>query len=176
MKPQVKDLPTTASTSRERLIATLDHQQPDRIPIDIGGTAVAGIHTSCVAALRDQYGLEKRPVRVHEPFQMLGMLDEDLRQAMGLDVIDLYFPYYKGVNDWIHSHTSWKTFKHSCGAVSKFLPSFIEAGFDILNPVQCSAAGMQPEQLKAKFGDRIVFWGGGVDTEDLAVRLAPGCS
>ena len=50
---------------------------------------------------------------------------------------DLYFPYYKQVNDWIHSHTQWKTFKHSCGAVSKFLPSFIDAGFDILNPVQC---------------------------------------
>ena len=144
MKPQVKDLPTTASTSRERLIATLDHQQPDRIPIDIGGTAVAGIHTSCVAALRDQYGLEKRPVRVHEPFQMLGMLDEDLRQAMGLDVIDLYFPYYKGVNDWIHSHTSWKTFKHSCGAVSKFLPSFIEAGSTFSTPFNVPPPACNP--------------------------------
>jgi uroporphyrinogen-III decarboxylase len=78
---------------------------------------------------------------------------------------NLYFPYYKQVNEWIHSHTQWKTFKHSCGAVSKFLPSFIEAGFDILNPVQCSATGMDPEQLKANFGDRLVFWGGGVDTQ-----------
>ena len=48
---------------------------------------------------------------------------------------ELYFPYYKQINDWIHAHTQWKTFKHSCGAVSKFIPSFIEAGFDILNPV-----------------------------------------
>jgi uroporphyrinogen-III decarboxylase len=78
---------------------------------------------------------------------------------------NLYFPYYKQVNDWIRSHTPWKTFKHSCGAVSKFLPSFIEAGFDILNPVQCSATGMEPEQLKASFGDQLVFWGGGVDTQ-----------
>ena len=78
---------------------------------------------------------------------------------------DLYFPYYKQVNDWIHAHTPWKTFKHSCGAVSKFIPTFIEAGFDILNPVQCSATGMEPEHLKAEFGDRIVFWGGGVDTQ-----------
>jgi len=78
---------------------------------------------------------------------------------------ELYFPYYKRVNDWIHVHTPWKTFKHSCGAVSKFIPAFIEAGFDILNPVQCSAAGMEPEKLKAEFGDRIVFWGGGVDTQ-----------
>ena len=50
-----------------------------------------------------------------------------------------------------------------CGL--KFLPSFIEAGIDILNPVQCSATGMDPEQLKANFGDRLVFWGGGVDTQ-----------
>ena len=78
---------------------------------------------------------------------------------------ELYLPYYKQVNDWIHAHTPWKTFKHSCGAVSKFIPSFIEAGFDILNPVQCSATGMEPEKLKAEFGDRIVFWGGGVDTQ-----------
>ena len=78
---------------------------------------------------------------------------------------NLYFPYYKQVNDWIHSRTQWKTFKHSCGAVSKFLPSFIDAGIDILNPVQCSATGMDPEQLKANFGDRLVFWGGGVDTQ-----------
>jgi hypothetical protein len=78
---------------------------------------------------------------------------------------DLYFPYYKIINDWIHAHTTWKTFKHSCGAVSKFLPTFIEAGFDILNPVQCSATGMEPEQLKANFGNQLVFWGGGVDTQ-----------
>jgi uroporphyrinogen-III decarboxylase len=78
---------------------------------------------------------------------------------------DLYFPYYKQINDWIHAHTPWKTFKHSCGAVSKFIPSFIEMGFDILNPVQCSATGMEPEQLKANFGDQLTFWGGGVDTQ-----------
>ena len=359
------------AASRDRLIATLNHKQPDRIPIDFGGTAVTGVHVSCVAALRNYYGLEKRPVLVHEPFQMLGLLDEDLLDAIGIDVVgtfarntmfgfpadewktwqlnelevlvpadfnttvdadgntliypegdmtvppsgrmpsggyffdcivrqepideeklnpednleefgpisqadldhlarmvpaaaatgrgviasfggtalgdialvpgpflkhpkgirdvtewyvstssrqdyvhrvferqceialenleriyatvgdtvqavficgtdfgtqtsafcsvktfrDLYFPYYKQINDWIHAHTPWKTFKHSCGAVSKFIPSFIEAGFDILNPVQCSATGMEPEQLKANYGEQLVFWGGGVDTQ-----------
>jgi uroporphyrinogen-III decarboxylase len=49
--------------------------------------------------------------------------------------------------------------------VSKFIPSFIESGFDILNPVQCSAVGMEPRQLKDTYGDRLVFWGGGVDTQ-----------
>jgi uroporphyrinogen-III decarboxylase len=362
---------TETITSRERLLATLNHKQPDRIPIDFGGTAVTGVHVSCVAALRDFYGLEKRPVKVHEPYQMLGILDDDLLDAMGLDVVgvfgrntmfgfpaerwkswmfngievlvpgdfnitvdakgdtliypegdrtvppsarmpkdgyffdsiirqepldedkldpkdnleefgfitqedldhlarsakaaqatgrgaiaslggtafgdialvpgpmlkhpkgirditewyvstssrqdyvhkvferqceialqnleriyaaignsvqavfvcgtdfgtqtssfcsvktfrSLYFPYYKQVNDWIHSHTEWKTFKHSCGSVFKFLPSFIEAGFDILNPVQCSATGMEPEQLKANYGEQLTFWGGGIDTQ-----------
>ena len=359
------------TASRESLANALNHKQPDRIPIDFGGTSVTGIHVSCVAALPNYYGLEKRPVRIHEPSQMLGLVDEDLQDAMGVDVTavfrrgakwgfplerwktwqfnelevlvpgdfnttidvngdtlvypegdttvppsgrmpkggyffdcivrqepldedhlnpednmeefrsisqadvdylaasskaaaatgrgviagfggtafgdislvpgpalkypkgirditewyvstrsrqdyihkvferqceialgnleriyaavgdqvqavylcgtdfgtqtsafcsvktlrDLYFPYYKQINDWIHTHTPWKTFKHSCGAVSKFLPTFIEAGFDILNPVQCSATGMEPEQLKANYGDQLVFWGGGVDTQ-----------
>ena len=361
------------TASRERLMTTLNHKQPDRVPIDFGGTSVTGMHVSCVAALRDYYGLEKRPVRVHVPNQMLGLLDEDLLDALGLDVVgtyrrntifgfpadewkcwefnglevlvpkdfnvtvdaegntliypqgdtsvppsgrmpsggyffdcivrqepleedklnpednmeeftlisqadldhivrtvgaaketgrgvissfggtafgdialvpgpflkhpkgirdvtewyvstsgrqdyihkiferqceiaiknletiyaaignsiqavficgtdfgtqksafcsvrtfqNLYFPYYKQVDDWIHAHTEWKTFKHSCGAVSKFLPSFIEAGIDILNPVQCSATGMDPGQLKATFGDQLIFWGGGVDTQQV---------
>jgi hypothetical protein len=77
----------------------------------------------------------------------------------------LYLPYYKKINAWIHQHTTWKTFKHSCGAVRTLIPYFIEAGFDILNPVQCSAANMDPRELKQEFGDRLVFWGGGVDTQ-----------
>ena len=358
-------------TSKERLITTLNHKQPDCIPIDIGGTSTSGVHVSVVAELRDYYGLEKRPVRVHEPYQMLGMVDDDLKDALGVDVTgvfgrntmfgfstdkwkswlfnglevlvpegfnitidekgdtliypqgdltappsgrmpaggyffdgiirqdpidedklnpadnleefgpisqqdldhfarstaeaaamdrgviatfggtafgdialvpapmlkhpkgirdvtewyvtttrrrdyvhqvfegeceialknlerihaavgdriqavficgtdfgtqsgtfcsaktfqDLYMPYYKRITGWIHDHTSWKTFKHSCGAVSKLMPWFIEAGIDIINPVQCSATGMEPEKLKAEFGDRLVFWGGGVDTQ-----------
>jgi uroporphyrinogen-III decarboxylase len=77
----------------------------------------------------------------------------------------LYFPYYKMVNDWVHRNTNWKTFKHSCGAVEPLIESFIEAGFDILNPVQVTAAGMDAAHLKKTFGSRIVFWGGGVDTQ-----------
>jgi uroporphyrinogen-III decarboxylase len=76
-------------------------------------------------------------------------------------------PYYRQVNDWIHKNTRWRTFKHSCGAVEKFILAFIESGFDILNPVQCSAAGMAPEALKQKYGRHLVFWGGGVDTQQI---------
>ncbi len=77
----------------------------------------------------------------------------------------LYKPYVKKLNDYIHKNTNWKTFFHSCGAVSELMEDFIEAGVDIINPVQCSAVGMNPQKLKDTYGDRIVFWGGGVDTQ-----------
>jgi hypothetical protein len=78
---------------------------------------------------------------------------------------DLYKPFYRRVNNWIHENTSWKTFIHSCGSIQPLIPDIIEAGFDILNPVQTSAANMQPTDLKDKFGEQVTFWGGGVDTQ-----------
>ncbi|MGA8184390.1 MAG: uroporphyrinogen decarboxylase family protein [Terriglobia bacterium] len=78
---------------------------------------------------------------------------------------DLFKPFHREVNSWIHKNTRWKCFIHSCGSVRALLPDFVDAGFDIINPVQCSAAGMGPEGLKKEFGDRVTFWGGGVDTQ-----------
>lgn len=78
---------------------------------------------------------------------------------------ELYKPFHKRVNDWIHQNTEWKTFMHSCGSVRALIEDFITAGFDILNPLQCSASEMDPSELKRRFGDRISFWGGGVDTQ-----------
>ncbi|MGA2724288.1 MAG: uroporphyrinogen decarboxylase family protein [Bryobacteraceae bacterium] len=362
-----------SASSRDVIVSALNHRAAGRIPVDFGSTAVTGIHVSCVAALRERYGLERRPVKVHEPYQMLGLPEDDLQRAMGIDVegvfprntmfgfpienwkpwifrgievlvpadfnttldqngdtliypkgdtsvapsgrmpkdgfffdsivrqkpIDedrldpadnleeftaiaeedlawfarsarsaratgravianfggtafgdialvpapflkdpkgirdvaewymsthsrreyihqvfsrqcdiamenlekirvavgdsvdavftcgtdfgtqtsafcsvpvfreLYFPYYKRLNEWIHKNTNWKTLKHSCGSVERFIDSFIECGFDILNPVQCSAAGMDPVHLKQRYGDRLVFWGGGVDTQQV---------
>jgi hypothetical protein len=364
-------LSQTTFSSRDRVRTALRHREPDRVPMDFGSLPVTGIHVSCVAALRNYYGLAPGPVKVHEPGQMLGLVDDDLRAAMGIDVVgvhprivkfglpatvwkewdfrglnvlvpadfrtatdadggiliypegdetaapsghmpmgsaffdtivrqpeidedkldpadnleefgavseedldhfersvraaaatgcavaasfggtsfgdialvpapnlkhpkgirdvaewymstrtrrgyihqvfdrqceiaienlarihsrigdavdaifvcgtdfgtqtsafcsvasfrELWFPYYKRVNDWVHANTTWKCFKHSCGSVERFFESFIEAGFDIMNPVQCSAAGMDPAELKRKYGSRLVFWGGGVDTQ-----------
>jgi len=359
-------------TQKERVGQTLQHRKPDRVAVDFGGTPVTGMHVTCVAQLRDHYGLEKRPVKVCEPYQMLGELDDDLLDAIGVDTVafpspgtifgfrnenwtpfrapwgqellvarhfktttdkngdlliypqgdtkspasgrlprsgyffdaiirqepinddnlnpednleefqpisdedlqfyrlqtkrlaaspravvggvggtafgdialvpapflkhpkgirditewyvstaarkdyvrdvfnhqcnialqnlkkvhdvvgdvinvlfvcgtdfgtqtssfcstetyeELYAPYYKKVNQWVHKNTTWKTFKHSCGAVANFIPHFINSGFDIINPVQFSAAGMVPAELKQKYGDQVVFWGGGVDTQ-----------
>lgn len=361
----------TSVSSRDRLRTALEHREPDRIPLDFGSTNVTGMHVTCIAALREYYGLAPGPVKVYEPGAMLGRVDDDLRAAMGLDVTgvfprktkfgapttdwkewnfrgldvlvpgdlrtrtepngdilvypqgdetaapsgrmplgsaffdniirqpeideerldpadnleefgplseedldhiersvraaeasgygvmasfggtsfgdiaqvpapglknpkgirdvtewyistrtrrgyihriferqceiaianlarihsrigdgvdcmyvcgtdfgtqtsafcsvatfrELWFPYYQHVNQWVHANTGWKCFKHSCGSVERFLESFIEAGFDIFNPVQCSAAGMEPAGLKRKYGSRLVFWGGGVDTQ-----------
>jgi hypothetical protein len=359
-------------SGREIVQKTLNHRQPDRIPVDFGGTAVTGMHVRCVAALRSHYGLEKKPVKVHEPYQMLGWIDDDLKEVIGIDVEgvfppetlfgfrnenwktwkmpdgldvlvpgdfntttdengntflypkgdlsappsgvmpqggfffdavirqepiddsklnpednveefgpvtaedlayfkketqraattgravianfggtafgdialvpapflkhpkgirdieewyvstltrqdyihqvfgqqceialrnlekmkgvvgdivdvvficgtdfgtqrstfcsvqtfrDLYKPYYRKINSWIHDNTSWKTFKHSCGAVEPLIKDMIECGFDILNPIQCSAKGMDAELLKKEYGDKIVFWGGGIETQ-----------
>lgn len=78
---------------------------------------------------------------------------------------EVYMPYYKKMTRWIHENTPWKVFKHSCGAVEPLISSFIEAGFDVLNPVQCSAVGMTPQLLEDKYGKDITFWGAGVDTQ-----------
>ena len=85
----------------------------------------------------------------------------------------LYKPYYVAVNDWIHTHTQWKTFKHSCGAVHDFIPEFIDCGFDILNPVQWSAANMDRRELKREFGKDIVFWGGGINCQHTLPNATP---
>jgi uroporphyrinogen-III decarboxylase len=77
----------------------------------------------------------------------------------------LYQPFHKQINDWVHANTNWKTFIHSCGSVINLVEDFIASGFDIVNPVQTSAANMDPRELKRRFGDRVTFWGGGVDTQ-----------
>ena len=78
----------TPMTSRERLQAALEHRQPDRVPVDFGATAVTGMHVSIVHRLRQRLlGQPDYRVRVIEPYQMLGEIDEALREALGIDVI-----------------------------------------------------------------------------------------
>ncbi|MDR2469103.1 MAG: methyltransferase [Tannerella sp.] len=86
---------------------------------------------------------------------------------------ELWLPHYKRMNDWIHEHTSWKVFKHCCGSIRPLLPLLIEAGFDIMNPVQINAKDMDSQGLKDDFGDDLVFWGGGVDTQKILPTGTP---
>jgi hypothetical protein len=85
----------------------------------------------------------------------------------------LWLPHYKKMTDWIHQNTTWKVFKHSCGSIVPLLPAMIDAGFDIINPVQINAKGMDPVSLKEEFGNDVVFWGGGIDTQVVLPSATP---
>ena len=86
---------------------------------------------------------------------------------------ELWLPHYKKMNDWIHRHTTWKVFKHTCGAILPILPGLVEAGFDIINPVQINAKDMDPRVLKKQFGSQVTFWGGGIDTQRILPNATP---
>jgi len=151
-------------------------------------------HPKGIRNIEEWYtSLLTRPALVHEFFDKqceiaLSNLDE-VRQAVG-DKISVIFvagvdfggqqgllisketyralfgPFYAKVNEWVHKNTSWKTFLHSCGCVEPLIEDFIQDGFDILNPIQISASdAMEPGHLKRKYGEKIVFWGGGVDCQ-----------
>ena len=77
----------------------------------------------------------------------------------------LFKPFHQRLNDWIHENTTWKTFMHTDGSLLPLIPHFIEAGFDILNPIQWTAKNMNAADLKKAFGRELVFWGGGIDTQ-----------
>jgi hypothetical protein len=108
-------------SSRDRLRTALKHREPDRIPPDFGSTDVTGIHVTCVAALRDYYGLPRGPAKVYEPFQMLGAIDDDLCAALGLEVIGV-FPRKTKFRRSRHELERFGTFAASkcwCPAISK---------------------------------------------------------
>ena len=80
--------------SRERVELALNHEEPDRVPLDLGGSAVTGMHVSTVYKLRQAIGLDApgTPVKVNEPFQMLGEITVDLQEALEVDVVGLISP------------------------------------------------------------------------------------
>jgi hypothetical protein len=121
----------------------------------------------CEFALQN---IELLAAAVGDMFQVVYVSGTDFGTQRGLFAsLDVYHrlfkPFHKAVNDHIHKLTSWKTFVHTCGAIRTLIPDLIDAGFDVLNPVQCSATGMDPRELKKEFGRDLVFWGGGVDTQ-----------
>ena len=78
-------------TSRERVLKALNHKEPDRVPVDLGGAVVTGIQASALARLRDALSLAKKAVKVYEPLMMLGIVEDDVLQAIGGDVEELLF-------------------------------------------------------------------------------------
>jgi hypothetical protein len=121
----------------------------------------------CEIALRN---LEKIHAVVGERVTALNVTGTDFGAQNGPFISpktfrELFKPFHIKINDWIHTHTTWKTFIHSCGSLWRLLDDIVDAGFDCVNPVQTSAAEMDPAALKAKYGDRVTFWGGGIDTQ-----------
>ncbi|MEN8116452.1 MAG: uroporphyrinogen decarboxylase family protein [Bacteroidota bacterium] len=76
----------------------------------------------------------------------------------------LFKPRHKQMCDFVKQNSNMHTFLHSCGSIYKLIPDLIEAGFEILNPVQTQCYEMEPEKLKNEFGKEVTFWGGGVET------------
>ena len=86
---------------------------------------------------------------------------------------ELFKPRHTMLCDYVHKHSQMKTFLHSCGSIRELLPHLIEAGFDVINPVQTACRGMEPEGLKRDFGRDICFWGGGCDTRQVLNHGTP---
>ncbi len=84
----------------------------------------------------------------------------------------LFKPRHKILCDYIRAHSRMRIFLHSCGGIAPLIPDLIEAGFEILNPVQTNCQGMDPERLKREFGRDVTFWGGGCDTRHVLNRLS----
>ncbi len=78
---------------------------------------------------------------------------------------ELFKPRHEKIFRYVKEHSNVYVFLHSCGSIIDLIPDLIEAGVDILNPVQTSAVGMDPVKLKREFGKHLTFWGGGCDTQ-----------
>ena len=85
----------------------------------------------------------------------------------------LFKPRHAQLCDYVHRNSSMRTFLHSCGSIHELMPDLIEAGYDIINPVQTNCRDMEPEKLKRDFGKDITFWGGGCDTRTILNRATP---
>ena len=96
--------------SRTRLKDALDHRLRDSFPVDFGATPVTGIHVLVIEKLRQHFGLETTPVKVTEPYQMLGEIEEDLLDQLGVDVIGISPPknmFGQNQDGWKHFRTFW---------------------------------------------------------------------
>ena len=152
--------------SRERIIAAINHQPVDRVPIDFGGTRQSGISVWAYEKLLQRLGLHNGELpRVFDVYQMLADIGQDLAERFGSDCVPLNRP---AVAFGIHNE-NWKPFAFPCG-----LRAEVPGGFNPEpDPVQTSAAGMDPERLKREFGGKIAFWGGSCDAQGSLAHGTP---
>ena len=86
---------------------------------------------------------------------------------------EFFRPRHKVMCDYVKANSSAHTMLHCCGGIYELIPELIEAGFEILNPVQINAVNMEPERLKKEFGSEVTFWGGGCNTQSILNRATP---
>lgn len=158
---------------------------------DIGFT-LRGMDNFLVDVYRDRKGVEKLVHLLYERhmknlediFQLIGecidimLFYDDLSYQTNLFIPpelyrDIFKPYHQKMWEYIHKNSDAKVCLHCCGAAYELIGDFIDAGMDILNPVQINATGMDPVKLEAEFGKDITFWGGGCDTRILTLG-SPG--
>ncbi len=107
-------------TSRQRLQRTLNHQDPGQVVVDLGSTSITGISASALTRLRSSLGLKDTPVRVHEPYQLLGFVDQDVISALGVDVAGIW----PSTTMFGYGNENWKPWRLSDGT-----PVLVGAGF-----------------------------------------------
>ena len=93
-------------TSRERMRKALNHEQPDRVPLDLGSTLITGIQASSYAKLKKVLGIEGGTIRVDDPFQMLAQVEDSVKQALGIDTCGIQLP----TNIFGYKNENWKPF------------------------------------------------------------------
>ena len=112
------------------------------------------------------------------PYIQMVKMSDDMGSQNGpmcspVYVQEFCLPYYRRFCDFVHANSDIKVMLHNCGSIKPLIPMLIEAGIDVLNPVQISAADMDPQELKTRFGGRICFWGGGCNTQGVLGRGTP---
>ncbi|MBC7222966.1 MAG: methyltransferase, partial [Anaerolineae bacterium] len=86
--------------SRQRVLTALNHREPDRVPLDLGGHRASGIHGIAYARLRRYLGLEERPIRIYDPIQQLAIVDEDVQDLFGVDTTQLEWEFLRDPALW----------------------------------------------------------------------------
>lgn len=121
-------------TPRERLKKSLNHKDPGEIVVDLGSSLATGISACALARLRIALGLEEKIVKVYEPFQVLGEVEEDLRKALGVDIVGIASPY----TIFGYKNDNWKKWKLQDGTDvlvgGNFMTKTDEMGIEYIYP------------------------------------------
>lgn len=130
------------------------------------------VHADREASLTNSIRRMGKIIDSFGPYIQLVTMSDDMGSQNGpmcnpSYVEEFSMPYYKRFCEFVHANSDIKVFLHNCGSIKPLIPMLMDAGIDVLNPVQISADNMDPQELKDEFGDKISFWGGGCDTQNV---------